>query len=155
MLFAQFSLNDNKYVISVNEIVEIIPYIKVNEVAKLPEYIAGIINYRGKAVPVIDLCQLLLKVACKNILSTRILIVQMENKGSTKLFGLLVERATETIREEMSNFIAPVITSSDTPYLGPVLAKQSDLITLIAIDGIMEKLDESLFYAEKTVSQSN
>jgi chemotaxis-related protein WspB len=152
MLFAQFSLNDAKYVVSVNEVVEIIPYIKIKEVAKLPEYISGIINYRGQTVPVIDLCRLLLKRACRKKLSSRIIVVN--HSDSKKLFGLLVEKATETIREDMANFIDPVIANRDTPYIGPVLAKQDDLITLVTIQGLMEKIDKSLFYSEVPVNQA-
>lgn len=153
MLFAQFSLNDAKYVVSVNEVVEIIPYIKIKEVAKVPDYISGIINYRGQTVPVIDLCRLLLQRACKKKLSTRIIVVNHGDENK-KFFGLLVEKATETVREDMADFIDPVIAIGDTPYIGPVLAKQDDLITLVTIPGLMEKIDESLFYPESAVNQA-
>lgn len=153
MLFAQFSLNDAKYVVSVNEVVEIIPYIKIKEVAKVPDYILGIINYRGQTVPVIDLCRLLLQRACKKKLSTRIIVVNNGDENK-KFFGLLVEKATETVREDMADFIDPVIANGDTPYIGPVLAKQDDLITLVTMPGLMEKIDESLFYPESTVDQA-
>ena len=67
---------------------------------------AGLFNYRGAPVPVIDLSQLTLGRPAARRLSTRIVLVHYpDESGGTHLLGLIAERATQTVRHEPSDFV--------------------------------------------------
>ncbi len=78
MLFVKFYLDEYRYVLSTRDVVEIVPGIRLTPVPKVPAYISGLCNYRGKSVPVIDLCELFLDRASSKKLSTRIIFIKVK-----------------------------------------------------------------------------
>ena len=74
MLFLQFRINQDRYVIQASQIVSVIPFLKMRELSGLPDYMTGVISYRGQSVPVVDLSKLLSGRKSKPRLSTRIVL---------------------------------------------------------------------------------
>ena len=147
MLYLQFYLDEYRYVLPTSDVVEIIPEIKLTPVPKVPEYIKGIVNYRGQSVPVIDLSSLYLDRPCSNKLSSRIILIMVnDNKGKDQIIGLLVEKATETIKVKKESFMESGIHSSDAPCLGPVISDERSFITLISPQEIFCHIDSGLIF---------
>ena len=53
--FLTFSVADEEYGISVLRVREILEYDTITRVPRTPEFIRGVINLRGRVVPVVDL----------------------------------------------------------------------------------------------------
>ena len=54
-------------------------------------------------------------------LNTRIVLVHYpDDAGQLHLLGLIVERATETVRRDLGDFVPSGLTNDAAPYLGPV-----------------------------------
>ena len=53
--FLTFSLDKESYGIEIKYVTEIIGLQEITEVPELPDYIKGIINLRGKIIPVMDI----------------------------------------------------------------------------------------------------
>ena len=56
-------------------VVELVPRVELRPVPHAPAFLAGLLGYRGKVVPVIDLGVLLELAPCRGSLSTRIILV--------------------------------------------------------------------------------
>jgi len=146
MLYAQFFVDEDRYVISARDIVEIIPVVPLKTVPKLPGYAAGVMNYHGNQVPVIDLCQLFLDRACQKKLSTRIILVNRSgNAGETMILGFMVEKATGMLTIDESLYHPPVLRNPNAPTNGPVAEYQGKLVTKISIEDVFSKLDKTFF----------
>jgi len=52
--FLTFSLGDESYGIEIKYVTEIIGIQTITEIPELPEYVKGVINLRGKIIPVMD-----------------------------------------------------------------------------------------------------
>ena len=98
-----------------------------------PPGVAGLMNYRGEPVPIIDLSQLCCgRPACR-LLSTRILLVRAptppdrRSEPSISWIGLIAERATETRRFAADAFVASAASRS----LGFEFAATTDTKELI------------------------
>src|SRR5438552_16538440 len=99
MLFLLFQLGNDRYTLNASDVVEIVPLVAVKELPQAPKGVAGIFNYRGRAVPAIDLCALTLNHPASERLSTRIIIVHYgDRNGKNHLLGLIAKNANETIR---------------------------------------------------------
>ena len=61
MLFLLFQLGSDRYAIDALRVVEVLPCVQVKQIPHAPAGIAGVINYRGAPVPVLDLCLLTLR----------------------------------------------------------------------------------------------
>lgn len=147
MLFVQIYLDEYRYIISTSSIVEIIPGVNLTPFPGVPSYIAGICSFRGKSVPVIDLCELFLNRPSEKKFSTRIIFVNAEQKnGEKKLVGLLAEKVTETIKVDEESFIHPGVHNSDKPFIGDVVSDGKGLVSRILTREIFNKIDSKLLF---------
>ena len=53
--YLTFTLGDEVYGIDISVVIEIIGIQKITSVPEVPEYVKGIINLRGKIIPVVDM----------------------------------------------------------------------------------------------------
>jgi chemotaxis-related protein WspB len=150
VLYSLFSIGDDRYAIAINEVAVIAPFVKLKSMPSLPEYAAGLMNYRGDLVPVIDLCQLLISRPCSRILSTRIIITTIKSvsgEGDVEI-GFLVENATGTFSADDVEFIESGMKNPEMPFIGPIANDNEGMITKITPQDIFEKIDERLFFPE-------
>lgn len=129
MLFLMFELGNNRYAIDVAEVAEVLPLVHVKEIPQAPAGVAGVFNYRGAPVPVIDLSMLALGRPALTRLSTRLVLVHYpDGHGRDRLLGLIAEQVTTTIRREPEDFVASGVNTARGAYLGPVITDNSGVI---------------------------
>jgi chemotaxis-related protein WspB len=133
MLYLQFHMDDARYVLPARDVIEVIPLVKLQPLPQVPLHIAGLLCYRGRSVPVIDLCQLMLGRPCNQRLSSRIVVA----KARDRTIGLVVEKATEARKFEASEFFASGIDNPATPYQNGVAKDGEGLIQRITTDAIL------------------
>jgi chemotaxis-related protein WspB len=75
MLLLTFRAAENLYAIDVTRVVEVVPRINLRRLPHAPSFLAGVFDYRGTVVPVIDLGVLLGSESCRDRLSTRTILV--------------------------------------------------------------------------------
>ncbi len=138
--FLTFRLGDESFGVAVLKIREIIRIQKITAVPQMPHYVKGIINLRGKVIPVIDM-RIKFGLGSDEITErTCIIVVQAESssKGQT-LVGLIVDAVEEVVNISDSQI-------EDTPDLGGQLANQyilgiakikSEVKTLLEIDRVI------------------
>lgn len=132
MLFLLFQIGPDRYALEARHAVEVIPFVALKKIPHSPRGVAGIFNYRGRPVPAVDLCELTLGRPARELLSTRIIIVQFsEAGGSTPWTGLIAEQATGMMRRESAEFVASGVELSHAPYLGPVIMDAQGVIQLL------------------------
>jgi len=135
MLVLLFYLGDVMYTIKCDKVREVAPVVKLKQVPQTPEYFAGLFNYRGMIVPVIDLCRLIQGRPCQMRLSTRIILVDyMKEDNTPYVMGFMAERVTEAIRKPDNAFVSPGINMQQVPYLGGILMEDKKMIQYIDLD---------------------
>lgn len=113
--------------------------VKLKEVPHTPDYFAGLFNYRGVVVPVIDLRQLIQGCPCQMRLSTRIILVDYFKEDKTPtIIGLIAERVTEAVRKSQDAFVSPGLAMQDAPYLGGFVMEDKEMIQYIDLDLLPE-----------------
>lgn len=147
MLFLLFRIGADRYALEANQVVEVVPLVHVKKLPRAPAGIAGVINYRGLPVPVIDLNELALGQPVQARVSTRIILVKypMES-GEEHTLGLMAEHATETLKRAASDFVSPGIAVSAAPYLGRVATDARGMIQWIEVKNLLPgSVRESIF----------
>jgi chemotaxis-related protein WspB len=138
MLFVVFQLGDHRYAIDAAQVAEILPLVSVKPIPQAPHGVAGVFNYRGAPVPVIDLSKLTLGRPAQQRLSTRIIVVDYNNgRGDNKSLGLIAEKAMETVRLEPSEFLPTGVSSARNGYLGPVATDSQGLLQRVEIKKLL------------------
>jgi chemotaxis-related protein WspB len=138
MLFILFQIGRDRYVLSASAIIEVLPLMNLKSVPGAPTGVAGLLNYRGVPVPVIDLNEMVLAKPAARRLSTRIILVnyQLEAKSPHPL-GLIVEHATSTIQRSRQDFMEAGVESNNAPYLGGVAKDAEGLIQWIQVERLL------------------
>ena len=95
--YLTFALGDEEYGLPVLKVREIIKMMDVTAVPQVPAHVRGVINLRGKVIPVIDLrlkFGLPEKAASDQ---TCIVVVQVEIGGRRVMLGIIVDRVSEVL----------------------------------------------------------
>lgn len=138
MLYLLFQLGKDRYALHVGQVIEVLPMVRVKELPLSVEGAAGVFNYRGAPVPLIDLSKLALKKASRARMSTRIILVDYaDGFGGRRLLGLLAEKVTETMRRSEEEFIEPGVDAPEAPYLGPVTTDARGIIQRVEIERLL------------------
>ena len=147
MLFLLFELGPDRYVLPATQIARVLPLVHLRAIPHAPHELAGLFDYHGASVPVIDVSLLATGRPAAWTLSTRIVLVGCGSRpDSEHLLGLIVERATRTIRRDVKDFAPSGVSHGEAPYLGPVLSDQGGLIQWIDVEKILPaSLREVLF----------
>lgn len=154
MLFLLFQLGNDRYALEARRVVEVIPLVSFKRLSNTPAGVAGFFNYRGEAVPAIDLRALTQGDPSSERLSTRIIIVHYPDaERRPRLLGLIAEKATQTIRKESSEFTFTGIQTKSAAYLGPILVEGDQVIQWLHEDRLLpESVSGPLFQAQIAIS---
>ena len=134
MLFIVFQLGQDRYALDGREIVEILPLAQVKRLPHAPPGIAGLLDYHGVALPVVDLSELALGRTAVERISTRVLIVEIANG---RRLALIAERANEMLQREPGDFAETQVAVDAAPYLGPVTRDARGIVQWIAPEKLL------------------
>lgn len=148
MLMLLFHLGSDRYALESNAVAEVVPLVELKRLPHAPDYVAGLLNYRGRIVPVIDLCRLTLGSPCRARMSTRIMLVNYRGAESNQILGLMAERVTETLHKEQVERVPAGIRLEQAPYLGDVITDKQGIIQCVQIDHLLpDSVRSALFRA--------
>ena len=129
MLFLVLNIDQQRYALNTGQITEILPMVQLNRMAHAPAGVAGAANYRGAALPVIDLVQVMVGRPSRSTLSTRLIVVTYSTAGGQKhRLGVIAEGATDILRMNPMDFGPYGDANEATAYLGPVAIDDRGLI---------------------------
>ncbi len=92
--FVTFRLGEEQFGVPIGAVQEIVRLPEVTPVPEAPWFVEGVINLRGRIIPVIDLGRRLRLPDRPRTRKTRILIVEMDRRQ----VGLIVDAASEVLR---------------------------------------------------------
>jgi len=93
--YLTFVLGGNGYGIPILKVREIIRLLEITPIPRMPEYVRGVINLRGRIVPVIDLR---MKLGLTNPMTTKrtcIIVTHVQIGSASRLMGLIVDALDE------------------------------------------------------------
>jgi purine-binding chemotaxis protein CheW len=135
--YLTFVLAGESYGIPVLKVREIIKLVPVTVVPQMPSYIKGVLNLRGRIIPVVDMRVKFGMGEPENTDHTCIVVVQVMSAARTTIsLGLVVDSV-----EEVSNIAATDIESTpdfgttlDTSYLVGMAKIKGKVVSLLNID---------------------
>jgi chemotaxis-related protein WspB len=150
MLLLPFYIGTEKYSILAKDIVEILPLTQLKKIPRAPDFISGLLDYRGTPSPIIDLCALIEERSCNKILSSRIIMINyIDSKKQSHVIGITCEKVTETFDIKRDDFFVSGITLEEAPYLGAVANKDENMIQYIEINNLLPEPVQSILFKDK------
>jgi purine-binding chemotaxis protein CheW len=157
--YLTFIMGGNAYGIPILKVREIIRLIDITPIPRMPEYVRGVINLRGKIVPVIDLR---MKFGLPNTATTNrscIIVTYVAMADATKLMGLIVD-ALEEVYQIAAEDMEPAPDfgkGASASYIQNMAKTKGKLKALLNIDLIVQEdnalLPRNIFPAEAARSE--
>jgi purine-binding chemotaxis protein CheW len=134
-----FRIGNETYGVRISAVREIVRVPEITAVPSAPDIIEGVINLRGKIIPVMDLRKRFGQVYTVADKKNRILVVEVDNK----LVGLIVNAASEVLKIPPADIEPPgsVFADGESGYVTGVGKLKGRLIILLDITKLMYRKD--------------
>lgn len=139
--YLTFALGDEVYGIDIKVVIEIIGIQKITNVPEVPEYVRGIINLRGKIIPVVDM-RLRFKRDFREYTDRTCVIVIEINEV---LIGLIVDGVSEVLSIKEKNVVPPPdLKASQNKYIRGIGKLESSVVLLLDWEKLFSEDDQEL-----------
>jgi purine-binding chemotaxis protein CheW len=132
---ATFFLDREEYGVDVRQVQEIRRVSEITAVPRAPEFVRGVVNLRGRILPVLDLKRKLALGEVALARATRIVVVRVRER----LLGLLVDGASQVLKVEVSRIEPPPeeVVEKGGDYIRGVAKLEDRLIILVDLERLL------------------
>ena len=137
-----FDLALEAYGVDIGAVREIIRMQDITEVPRTPEFVEGIINLRGKVIPVVDLRKRFGLPVSERTKDNRIVVVDIGGQD----IGVIVDAVAEVLRVAADAVEPPsvVITSAESVYLLGIAKLEDRLIILLDLERVLSVQEKGM-----------
>ena len=137
--YLTFTLANEEYGIGILKIKEIIGMMPITDVPQTPDYVKGVINLRGKVIPVLDLRLRFGMESIDYTDRTCIIVVEIDGQAGIVLIGIVVDAVSEVLNikaEELEE--TPTFgTKLNTDYILGMAKTDGAVKILLDIDEVL------------------
>lgn len=143
--YLTFVLGTEEYGIEILKVQEIRGYDAVTQIANTPEFIKGVVNLRGKIVPIVDLR---IKFHLGKVEYDELTVVIILNLNG-RVVGVVVDGVSDVValKEEQIREVPSLVTSIDTKYILGLATMEQRMLILVDIEQLMSSQEMALMDA--------
>lgn len=144
--YLTFSMANEEYGIGILKIREIIGMMPITSVPQTPEYVKGVINLRGKVIPVMDLRLRFNMESIDYNERTCIIVVEILGQSATVQVGIVVDSVSEVlnIKQDEIEDTPTFGTSLNTDFILGMAKMEGGVKILLDIDQVLTSDELSL-----------
>lgn len=139
--YLTFLLNEEEYGISIREVKEIIRIMDITDIPKTPAFFKGVINLRGKIIPVIDLRIRFGMEERAYTQKTCIIVVEIMVQDMKKIIGLIVDTVSEVmpVHTEEIEQVPDEENSRDNGFFKGLARVRGKVIILLDSENVLSR----------------
>ena len=132
-----FQLGAKLYAVEVGRVHEIIRLQSVRRVPRAPAFVEGVINLRGRVIPVVDLRRRFGLAVAEHSRASRIVVVELGEHN----VGIVVDGVSEVLRLRTGALEppSPVVAEIDADCLSGIAKVGEQLIMLLDLDRVLAR----------------
>lgn len=137
--YLTFTLGNEEYAVGVLKVREIIKLMEITAVPQVPPYVKGVVNLRGRVIPIVDLRVRFGLPAVQYAERTCIVVVELGLQDSAALIGLIVDAVSDvlTIATDDLTDAAHVGGPKETGYVEALARVKGRVKILLNIDRLL------------------
>ena len=143
--YMTFKLANEEYGLEIRKVREIIGLMDITRVPCAEEFIRGVINLRGRVIPVVDLRLKFGMAACEATDQTVIIVVQYACRDQQMTMGIMVDQVLEVLSIEANQIEPPPTfgtTAISTDFILGVGKAEKRVIFLVDIGRVLSGDEE-------------
>jgi len=132
-----FELGKEIYGVDISVVYEIIRMQPITKVPKAPFFVEGVINLRGKVIPIVDMRKRFGLPKVEQNKDNRIMV--LESAGQN--IGIIIDAVTEVLRIPSDSIEPPsnIIVSAASDYLLGIAKYNKNMIILLDMERVLQK----------------
>lgn len=140
--YLTFVLGEEEYGIEILKVQEIRGYDAVTPIANTPNFIKGVVNLRGKIVPIVDLR---IKFNIGKVVYDEFTVVIILNL-SGRVVGIVVDGVSDVmaLKDDQLREVPSLVTSIDTKYIVGLATVDQQMLILVDIEQLMTSQEMAL-----------
>ncbi len=140
--YLTFVLGAEEYGLEILKVQEIRGYDAVTQIANTPDFIKGVVNLRGKIVPIVDLR---IKFHLGKVEYDEFTVVIILNL-SGRVVGIVVDGVSDVmaLQDDQIRDVPSLVTSIDTKYIVGLATVEQQMLILVDIEQLMSSDDMAL-----------
>lgn len=144
--YLTFALDNEEYGIGIMKVKEIIGIMPVTPVPRTPDYVQGVINLRGKVIPVIDLRLRFGMATVESTDRTCVIVVEIDGPAGPVMIGVVVDSVSDVLNIREEDIEADLVFGAnlDTEYISGMAKMENGVKILIDIDKVLTSGELSL-----------
>ena len=134
-----FSIGEEEFGVDILKVQEIIRTMEITKVPRAESFVEGVINLRGKVIPILDLRRRFKLPSKPHDKHTRIIVIEM----NAMIVGFVVDSVSQVLRIP-SNTVEPpppVVAGVDSEYINGVGKLQDRLLILLDLNKLLSSAD--------------
>ena len=137
--YLTFKLSNETYGIEILKVQEIIGLMNITSIPRTPDFVRGVINLRGKVIPVIELRKKFNMETVEDTDHTCIIVVQVMGTGTPITMGILVDEVSEVVDITENQLEPPPSfgTNIDTAFILAMGKLRDTVVILLDIDKVL------------------
>ena len=140
--FIVFRLNETRFAVEINQALRIIRLTPITRVPHAPNFLEGVINYKGQAIPIIDLHKRMTLPAGEYGDNARIIIIGL----GEQIIGMMVDVVQKIIHLHLDQIQPPpeMVAQVNGVYLTGVAHYNDELIVILDLSRVLsvEEIEE-------------
>jgi purine-binding chemotaxis protein CheW len=130
--YLNFTLGKEVFALDISSVREVLELTSITKIPRTPDYMRGVINLRGHAVPVMDMRLKFGMLATEDTVDTCIIIVEVDYDGERIIMGGMVDSVREVfdLTTERIEAAPRMGTSVNSDYIKGI-GKQDDTFVII------------------------
>ena len=140
-----FSIGEEEFGVNILKVQEINRTMEITKVPRSPEFVEGVINLRGKVIPIIDLRRRFGLSSKPEDKDTRIIVIEI----NSVIVGFVVDAVSEVLRIPASTVEPPppVVAGVESDYISGVGQLKDRLLIMLDLDRLLSTEDLDLLSA--------
>jgi len=136
--YLSFSLADETFALNVKKVLEVLQLQKITKVPQTPDYIRGVINFRGEILPVIDTRLKFNMPAIEDNPRTIIIVLDLVVKGKDLKIGAIADEVKDVIDIKDSDIkeVPEMGSKYDTDFIYGMIRLNEEFVMILDIDKV-------------------
>ena len=150
--YITFKLGNELFAINVERVREVLEVSAITRVPTAPDYMLGVVNVRGKAIPVVDLRKRFGLPSIQDTLSTRIIVMELMLDGEATVLGGMADSVHEVIELDASEINPPprIAMRWRTEFIKGMGRRGEEFLIILDVNAVFASEEVTLMQTESS-----
>lgn len=136
--YLSFNLANEIFGVSVRKVLEVLEIQRITKVPRTPEYVRGVINFRGEILPVIDTRMKFLMPSIEDTSKTVIIVLDLRLESKKVMIGAIADSVNDVFKATPDDIkqVPDIGSRYNTEFITGMIKKDQNFIMMLDVEKV-------------------